>query len=220
MADLITLPDYKALLGVQPTDDRNDTQIEALIPAVTRAIRTFTGRNFEVAAAPATSRSFQHDGAEILDIDDCTGIVSLSTDTGVPGNSYDLTTDEWTAMPQDDSDVFYYVLIHGGPHFGISPEMGFERNLDQYEFRGRSPLITVTATWGWPAIPDDVKLAAALTVQAIMSSGTAGRGGEDLTSEAIEGWARSWGGRSGEMVALAIPNKARDILAGYQRIFV
>lgn len=218
--DLLTLAEYKSLLGIQATDERNDGQISALIPAVSRTVRNFTGRNFEVASGPATPREYQYDESDMLDIDDCVAVVSVSTDAGVPTQSYDLHSEEWTAMPQDDSDVFYYVLIHGGPYYGGSPEMGFKRNLDTLPYSPKRPLITVTAQWGWPAIPQDVKLSAALTAQSFLSGGASGRGSEDLTSEAIEGFARSWGGRSGESVAMAVPNKARDILAGYQRIFV
>lgn len=220
MADLINLSEYKALAGVQPADTRNDAQITALLPGATRAIRQFTGRSFDVVAGGASARTFQYDGSGMLDIDDCASVVSVSTDGGVPSQSIPLTTDEWTAMPQDDSDVIWYLLIHGGPRWGgISPEMGFERNLDQYPISYKPPIVTVTATWGWPSVPDDVKIAAMLTVQEFLSSGSAGRGGEGLTSEAIEGWSRSWGGRTGEMVALAIPNKARDLLVSYQRTF-
>src|SRR5688572_18214295 len=133
MPDLITLAEYKAFQGIQTGDTRNDAQISALLPAASRAVRTYTSRQFEVNTGIATTRTFQHDGSEMLDIDDCTSVTSLSTDGGVPGNSYALASDQWMAMPQDDSDVFYYILIYGGPFMGMSGEMGFTRNLDQYE---------------------------------------------------------------------------------------
>jgi hypothetical protein len=219
MANLITIEQYKAMQGIQSADTRNDAQITALLAAASRAVRLYTGRNFEVNTGISTTRSFQYDGEGMLDIDDCTAVSSLSTDAGAPGQTYNLNADEWTSMPQDDSDVFYYVLIHGGPYFGGSPEMGFERNLDQYPYSSRkSPLVSVTATWGWPVIPEDVQLATAMTVNELV--GTPGHT-EGITSEAIEGWSRSWAGRAaGGVASLAIPNRARDMLVGYQRIFV
>lgn len=217
MADLITLSEYKALQGIQAGDDRNDVQISALLPAASRAVRTYTGRQFEANTGVATTRTFQHDGSEMLDIDDCTAITSLSTDGGVPGNLHELSSDQWTAMPQDDSEVFYYVLLQGGPYLGMSPEMGFTYNLDRYELNARNPMISVTATWGWPSVPDDVKLAVAITVgEMVASPGKA----EGMTAEAIEGWSRSWGGRNAGLPSMAVPNRARDLLVGYQRIFV
>ncbi len=218
MADLITLAEYKAMQGIQVGDTRNDVQLAALLPAASRAVRTYTGRQFEVNTGTATTRTFQHDGSEMLDIDDCTAITLVSTDAGVPGTSYDLNSDQWMAMPQDDSDVFYYVIIYGGLFSGFSGEMGFTRNLDMYEFRGRHPMISVTATWGWPVIPDDVKLATALTVGELASS--PGGRPEGLSAEAIEGWSRSWGSRNTAVTAMAIPNRARDLLVNYQRIMV
>lgn len=218
--DLITLDDYKALGGVQPADTRNDSQIVAILAGASRLVRNFTGRNFSVATGDITPRSFQYDESGMLDIDDCVSVAALSTNAGIIGQTYDLTVDEWTAMPQDDSDVFYYLIIHGGPYYGGSPEMGFERNLDQYPLTRKRPLITVEADWGWPAIPEDVKIATTLIVSEFVgSAGGAGRS-EGLTAEAIEGWSRSWGGRTGEGIAQSLPNRARDILANYQRIFV
>lgn len=217
MADILTIEEYKGFMGVQPGNTREDTQIAALLPAATRAVKNFTGRSFDVTAGTSSARQYQYDHCGMLDIDDCTAVVSVSTDAGVMGQTYDLRTDEWTAMPQDDSDVFYYLLIQGG-YMGISPEMGFERNLDQLPTSYRQPLFTVTATWGWPSIPEDVKLAGAIIVKSML--GSSGTRNEDLTAEAIEGFSRSWGGKTGGLVALAIPNKARDILMNYVRVLV
>lgn len=217
--DFLTLDEYKSFMGIQANDTRKDAQVTALIPSVMRAVSTYTGRNFVIAAGTPTPRQFTYEGEWIIDIDDAVTVTAVSTDYGVPGQTYTLDTNQWTAMPQDDSEVLYYLLLHGGPYFGVSPEMGFERNLDQYQFTGKRPLITVTADWGWPSIPDDVKLAAALTLNALLTSNSAGRD-ESLTAEAIEGYSRAWGAKAGVTTAMTIPNRARDLLAGYQRIFV
>lgn len=223
MDPIIDLDTYKSLMGVDPTDTRKDTQIEALLPAASKAVRSYTGRSFEVASGPPTEREYQYDESGMLDIDDCTNVAHITTDAGVVGQSYDLDSTQWSAMPQDDSDVYYYVSIYGGPYYGLSPEMGFERNLDQYPYAAYSkPLVRVTANWGWAEIPADVQLATALTVSEFMASSSGGSSGraEGLTSEGIEGWSRAWGSRSGGVTALAIPNRARDLLVNYQRILV
>lgn len=213
MADLLTLPEYKSFTGIDVTDDRDDTRITSLLPAVSRVIRSYTGRSLEVVTGAAITRTFQYDGSGFLDIDDCTNVTAVATDASVPGQTYELLQDEWTAMPHS-SEVIYYIIVHGGPLGGISREMGFERNLDTMEFiPGRRPVMNVTAIWGWPAIPEDVKVATAWTLQEWLSKTS----GENLTAEAIEGYSRAWGGRGGALTALAIPNRARDILAAYQR---
>lgn len=217
MADLLTLSEYKALMDV--SDNENDTHITSLLPAMSRAIRSYTGRQFDVTTGVATERTFEYDQSGMLDIDDCTSVTAVSTDAGIPSQTYALQDYEWTVMPQDGSDVFYYILIHGGPFGGVSPEMGFKRNLDRYPMqRFKAPLVRVTAVWGWDEIPADVKLAAALSINELVSTDAKDEG---LTAEAIADWSRSWGGRGGNAVAaLAIPSRARDILANYQRIFV
>jgi hypothetical protein len=176
MAPLIDLTDYKALMGIDPTNNVNDTQITALLEAASRAVRAYTDRKFEVT----------------------TGIA-----------------DQWSAQPFG-GEVFYYLLILGGP-YGGSPEMGFERNLDTIGLRPRSPVLSVTATWGWTAVPEDVKLATAWTINEIVSGPKAS---ENLTAESIESYSRSWGNKAGGTQFLAIPNRARDLLTAYQRIDV
>jgi hypothetical protein len=215
---LITLAEYKTLQGIPVTNTTDDAQIQPMLNVGTAAVRSYTGRKFELADGTFTARSYQYDGEEMLDIDDCLSVTDVTTDVGVPGQSYTLTTDQWEVMPQDDSEVYYYLLIFGGFNTG-SREMGFRYNLDTIGLRPRSPLISVTANWGWATIPDDVKWATSLTVAELVGSNKDG-GGEGLSSESIEGWSRSWGSKSGSLnMAMAIPNRARDILANYQRLF-
>jgi hypothetical protein len=214
---IITLSEYKSLMGVQSGDTRDDPQITALLSPVSRAVRAYAGRSFVLADPTPSVRTFLYDGSGFLDLDDCSSVTLVTTDAGVAGQTFSLDTTQYTVMPQDDSEVFYYLVVNGGP-FGISPEMGFRYNLDTIGLKPKDPMISVTATWGWPEIPDDVKLATAMTINEFMGS-EAGNS-EGLSSEAIAGWSRSWGGRSSGYMALAIPNRARDLLSNYQRMFV
>lgn len=216
MADLITVTDYKQFLGIDPTNTRDDVRIAALLPAASAMIRAYTDRDFGVSAGGATTRDFQYDGSGFLDINDATSIISVATNAGVLGQSFALEDQEWTAQPQG-GPVFYYLLVHGGPYGGLSPQMGFKRNLDQYEWYPKPPTMSVTGVWGWADVPADVKLAAAWTVQdALARDG----GGGPLQSESIAGYSRSWAvAPSGAGGMLSIPNRARDILANYERAY-
>jgi hypothetical protein len=222
MADLITLTEYKELLGLPAQTDPDDAQVTALLPAASRSIRKFTDRQFEVAGTPAT-RTFQYDGGNILDIDDATAITAVTSDLGYvnPSGLYTLSESEWTAMPYretPDDDPYYYIVV-ATVRLPASPEMGFERNLDTLGYLPKLPTINITASWGWPVVPADVKLAAALTVQSLMkSSKQSSGGGGALTSEAIAGYARSWQPPDPNSL-LAIPNRARDLLLPYQRVY-
>lgn len=216
MADLLTLTELRTFLGVDSTDHRDDTMYAAMIPAASVAIRNFTERDFG-APSVTEERAYEYDGSGYIDIDDATAITRVAF--SVPsGADIELPTDSWRAMPvlRDDAPVFYYLLIAGG-YSGLSTEMGFLRNLDVLAAEGRLPQVTplakVTGTFGWPAVPEDVKLAALWTIQEWTSKDS----GESLSAESIEGFSRSWGSKTGGTTSLAIPNRARDILANYQK---
>lgn len=212
---LLTLAEYKGLLAIDPTDTRNDAQITALLDAASRAVQGYTERDFSPNTGIATARNYLYDGSGFLDIDDCTAITSVTIN--IPNAASTLLDPlQWTSMP-DNEPIFYYLLLHSVPGvYTYSPAMGFNNNLDTFSPQSfKSPTLSVIATWGWPAVPSDVKLATALTIREFTGSG--GRA-EGLTSEAIEGYSRSWGARTGSNApSLAIPNRARDLLINYQR---
>ena len=224
MPDLLTLEELRTARGDSPDDTSNDSEYAAIIPVVSKVISTYTGRDFG-SPLVTEERLFEYDGSGFLDIDDCTSIsqVALSVPNVTPDTV--IATDAWVAMPprRDDSPTFYYIRLpqNIGPGY-VSPEMGFKRNFDVY-YREHSLLdwplmVKVTAQWGWPDVPEDVKAAAIFTVGDWLAGE---QGGDDLTSESIEGFSRSWGGRGSEgRNRLAIPGRARDILAAYDKIQV
>lgn len=218
MADLLTLAEYRALAGYETSDTSDDGKISQRLDAVSQAIRAFTERDFG-ASSVTEQRTYEYDGSGYLDIDDAATISAVAATYG--GTDVVLDSEMWQPKPErrDDAPIYQYILLP--PFLGgslQSPEMGFARNLDVYyrEHRvwGFPSKIKVTATWGWPVIPSDVKLAAYWTLREWLERDS----GEGLQAEAIEGWSRSWG-RSGEVaVAMAIPPRARDILANYAKL--
>ncbi len=97
--------------------------------------------------------------------------------------------------------------MYGFP--GMSPQMGFTRNLDQYPYFGvnRPNIVAVTATWGWPSIPVDIQQAVIWTALSIGNSP-----GEPYRSESIENYSRT---RGPEDAADPIPARAKAILEQY-----
>lgn len=218
MPDLISLSDYRTLSNIDPTDTRNDAQLTALIPMASSAVLAFAERDFG-APQVIEDRTFDYDGSGFLDIDDASSVTAVKF-TYPYGTPITLDSYSWRAMP--GPVVFYYVVLPGytGSIVG-SPEMGFRNNLDVYARERRSwslpDQVTVSAIWGWPIVPDDVKMAVVWTLQEWMARPS----GEGITAEAIEGWSRSWGTRSGaSAAALAIPERARDLLAAYAKVDV
>lgn len=219
--DLVTLSEVKAVLGKDPMDTRDDAKLTALIPYVSDAVRTFTERDFG-APTITEARTYEYDGSGFLDIDDASAITEVRM--LVPnGTDVVLTPETWTAAParRDDAPMYSYIRMPILGSWGISPAMGFTYNLDVYAAeRGGlwTSNVQVTGTWGWATVPGDIKLAAIWTLQEWSSKAAS----EGLTAEAIEGYSRSWGGRNagGTAQALAIPNRARDILAAYSKVDV
>ncbi len=222
MADLLTLKEYKNYAGIPVSDTSYDTQLTKMLAAASQAIRNYTGRSFDTALA-TVERQFEYDGHNYLEIDDAVAVSSVAFT--YPSWSPDIVLDaiQWRAMPFN-GPVFYYIMMPGGV-YGASPEMGFMRNLDVAAREGRligpAPLVKVNATWGWPAVPEDVKQATLWTMED-WGAGPAGSTTPGVTSEAIEGYARSFGGRQGANInaLMGVPNRAKDVLAQYQRVLV
>lgn len=224
MADILTLAELKTARGEEGTE--NDIQYGWFLTVVSQVFRQFTGRDFG-SSLLTEERSFQYDGSGFLDIDDAATVSEVKL--VVPYGDDQVLDPAWQWYPQpyrrDDSPVYYYLVLPGmaptvGPVF--SPEMGFNRNLDVYYRENRLPgmqtTIKVTATWGWPVVPVDIKQAAIWTINDWLDKDSEG---ENLTSEAIAGYARSWSRGNEEAPAgLAIPSRARDILVGYSKLEV
>jgi hypothetical protein len=209
---LLTLSELRTLLGVDPTYTLNDDKYLAMIGGVSEAIRTYTGRDLGLPVA-VEERTYFYDGSGFVDIDDATDVTLVKFAYPYSAPDITLTTDDYTVR---DSPVYTYIELPGytGHPWG-SPEMGFKFNLDTYvRDRGAYALpkqVKVDGTWGWAEVPDDVKMAAAWVIQSWATRAST----DNMTSEAIEGWARSWGNKT---ASLAIPEAARDILSAYTRI--
>lgn len=221
MPDLITLNEFKTAAGIALTNTQRDAEYTWMISAASRMISQYADRDFGEPQV-TEERQFTYDGSGYLDIDDAQSISTVAM--SVPGGvdvPLDITY-QWVPMPprRNDSPVYYYIALPGFIGYsGFDPEMGFTRNLDVWVNdygRPRIPtVLKVNAIWGWPTVPDDVKQATVWTIQGWESR----KGDEDLTAESIVGYSRSWGQRGqGAPPALAIPSRARDVLAQYEKI--
>lgn len=220
MADILTLEEYKALSNI--TRNTKDGQYAADLPAVTRAILLYTERDFTTTPPVTEARQFQYDDSGYLDIDDAVSITSVKA--LIPwGTDYTFTADEWYAQPprRDDNSVYWYLALPGWVG-GASPEMGFTRNADvmyaEGRWRSKPTMVEVTASWGWPAVPEDVKMAAKWT----LDDWIARRPETAAPAEAIESYSRGALGvaNMSEAVSWAIPMRARDLLSPYTKVMI
>jgi hypothetical protein len=141
--DLCTLDEYKAARGL--VDSLDDGQIPRLITTASRWLAAECGRQFH-RDSTATARKYppprRNDRLLVDDFSTLTGLVVV--DDGAT-----LTIDvDFIALPQDgrtawgESGAWYMLLRYDGLWWSEP-------------LRGNS--VSVTARWGWPAVPEPVK---------------------------------------------------------------
>lgn len=224
MPNLLTVNEYKSIIGIKSTDTAKDAEYSAAIPFASAAVLSFAERDFG-APNVTENRTFTYDGSGYVDIDDT---VTVNTVTLSIPNVQDIVLDtfEWRAGPQrrDDSPVYYWIEMYSGyALYPMSPEMGFTRNIDRLAAEGRwigaPPVVVVNAVWGWPTIPEPVKVATAWTMRDWMSRPS----GDAVTAESIVDYSRTYGARTpqgGAPASPSIPSAAKDLLAQYAKIHV
>lgn len=209
MANVITQAEAKERLGITGTD--KDATITALLPGISRMIERYTGREFTLVAGAASDRTYWYAGGGILEIGDCTSVVSVTVEGHL------LSEDEWIAQPQDALEPVYYWL-ELAPVRQMSPEMGFTWNLDRfwprYRAGRRQAQVTVNATWGYPSggIPEDIKLAAAWLVSEGLDRAPHGSG---VSAESIAEYSISFA--QGQGAQAALPSRVTDVLDSWRR---
>lgn len=194
-ADLVSLIDFLNTTGQTEASLDPDTgvpQVQHAIKAASAAVRSYTDRDFTLAAdADQAPRQFRYGGAGTLEIDDATSVNSVKVVASQFTAERVLDTSEWFASAVENPDgvldslEFYTVF----PAHAANPSMGFTYNADTIPWRGYYPLlIEVDAEWGWPEIPMNVQAATiiAANYNVVQSDPSA------LSSEAIAGYSRSF----------------------------
>lgn len=160
--DLCTVADVRSYRQ-KPTGDTNqDTVIQSLITAASRAINTFIGIDVTPTNVTATaSHIFVYRGGSRLSLtagrkvaQSVTSVV-MDTDTSSP---LTLTSDQWALRPKPARDGLYRWLRL--PYAGVQlhgPQFPGDRDSAERE-------VTVTGVWGFPAVPDDIRHWCVVTV--------------------------------------------------------
>lgn len=203
---LVSLQEMKVALNLLDTTEQDEKILQA-IPEAEAAIFNTTNRTFEVTppSASAVPRTFEYSDSGVIEIADA----QHGTIESVTAGGRLLLPDEWSAEPSaEEYPVTWWIELAIPGSRGLrSPEMGFTRNEDVLWREGRlRPVadsdVVVTAVWGWPAVPLDVRRAAIWTVAAFMERPT------PYVSESIAGYSRT----SPNPLTVAIPARARALL--------
>lgn len=170
-----TVVDLEARIG-QP----DDGTYADLLAAASRHVEWFTGRQFNQEDT-ASSRSFRALDCERLPVDDFYTMVEFAVETS--GMAWDLSNVEFD--PPDG-------VKDGVPGWPFEALFAAGRSWPLTHFRRKK--ITVTARWGWAAVPAGI-VEATLDVASVMSLGMGvGAGAEPgiVTSQTVEGFSESY----------------------------
>jgi sensor c-di-GMP phosphodiesterase-like protein len=204
-SEIITLNQLKDSLSIPYSDTTKDIRLEQAITNASAAIRTYTDRDFGTASV-TEERSYVYDGSGILELDD----LANDSVTQVTVADRVLSTKEYLVQPQRRSPVQYWMVL--APAYGISPAMGFTWNLDTYYLYANpvtyTLVVKVTASWGWPQIPDDIQQAAIYTAAAMAESP------KPYVSQQYQ----SYSVHLPNPMVDAIPDRAKALLDPYQRL--
>ena len=151
MANYASLSELKAALRI--TDGVDDTRLNTILTTASRFVDQYCQRDFTVASGTATRDYVPSGRWESLPIDDATSIVSVQIDEDLD-ESYSTTLRAIDFQPEPvnrlsaDNDWVFTRLV--------PIEDGYWPT-----WEGRAT-VRVTATFGWPAVPDPVKVATIL----------------------------------------------------------
>lgn len=158
----LTLPEIKSYLNIGDTAD--DTELEIAVEAASRAIDRYCNRHFYSAVE---TRYYTPDRPARLRVDDLVSVTTLKTDPDGDG-TYQTT---WTAADY----VFepYNAGTDGRPYTVLRAATG-----GAYSFPAGVPKsVEIDGTFGWPAVPTDVKQACAIQAAKIFQISKDGGGG-------------------------------------------
>jgi hypothetical protein len=146
--DYITVPEFKSFLGRSVVED--DAVIAQLATTASRWVDSKSGRRF-YADSVATARFFHPTTTRLVKLDDCATITSVATDEADTG----LYATAWTA-----ADYVTLPLNGVGSNGASGWPISALSAVATVTFPGFiRPTVKVTATWGWAAVPDDIKTA-------------------------------------------------------------
>lgn len=136
-------------------DNADDALLTVHIDAASEAVDLWCGRTFVVPTAATARRFHAHDLYRLVlppgnDISSTTGLVVATDDNddGTAETTWTITTDfelgPWSGVDLGGqaSTPYTEIVAVGSRTFPVS---------------GRRPKVSVTARWGWPAVPDPVK---------------------------------------------------------------
>ena len=133
----------------------NAAVLTGALAAATQAVDTYTHRNFDLAAS-ATARVFSPTRADRVSVDDIateTGLIVKVGRAGAFTTTLTLPTDFWLKPSNALGQGWPYEWVYTMGSLVVASY----------------PTVEVTAKWGWPAVPAEVKEATLLMASRLYS---------------------------------------------------
>jgi hypothetical protein len=150
---LVTVAEVRAFLQKPELDQQQDEVIGRLVESASKAVITYTEREFAPVTGPGTDRLFWYCGVGVVSLTpyDLQTLEEIKIDTtgGVGGRV--LAETEYRLHPRP-------------PKHGVINWLRLDPATAAPSTRFAEREVTITGTWGFPAVPDDVKHWTAVTV--------------------------------------------------------
>jgi hypothetical protein len=207
--DLVALADVRGELEMPVGDTSRDALAQVVITQISRAITTYCQREFRTTTTGTTARRFRVPTATHLvdlnpyDIHDAGGItLTINPDDDSGGTTLTVNRD-YRLNPTNPTDTFTSI--------SISRDVAqLHTGQDARRF-GYTIAVVESPSWGFAAVPDDVRRAAIIAVAANMDRRLDGFGGvQDLVDTDM-------GLQPLRAPSFALPTASIAMLAPYRR---
>lgn len=145
-------------MGLDASQTDFDTLLTTLVTQASVAIKRYCGREFAPATSSGTARKFRYEGGGYLSLApyDAQAVTSVVIDTDTTSTTTLVVNQDYYLLPLNQNDgVYTGVQIRG-----YEPR-SYTSSVNVKPFRQ----ITITGTWGFSSVPDDVALAANILVK-------------------------------------------------------
>ena len=152
---LVSVADVRGFIQKPDPDQAQDAIIGRLIESASEAILTWTEREFAPAGTAGVARVFYYCGNGVLNLSpyDVQVVTQVKIDSIAGSGGTILASTEYRLYPTPAKDGVYNWL-RLSPNISATPA---NTNFAERE-------VTVTGTWGFPSVPDDVKHWTTVTV--------------------------------------------------------
>jgi len=190
-----TLAEVRSACRIPAADTSEDPMLESIIEAASRRIDGYCGRFFYTVTTALNLYPTSIYTTAIPDLSSTSGLIVKTDDKGDGTYSKTWTSGQYQLNPTDTA-------LNGKPYTRILATGG---NVFPIYVVPKLPTLQITGTWGWAAIPDDVREACILLSMRMYSRYNSPLG--------VAGFSDM-----GAITVRAIDPDVRDLLAPYQII--